>query len=117
MHYASLERNFGKRLIDIDNTQIALAEVKSKAFATSTMLRYVMQHHMDDPIQAAMAKLVASDNAIEVTETIIQVTGGYGYMRNNDIERFARDAKVTAIYGGSSHSQKKLIAKPWLTKR
>lgn len=117
LHYASLERNFGKRLIDIDNTQIALAEVKSKAFATSTMLRYVMQHHMDDPIQAAMAKLVASDNAIEVTETILQVTGGYGYMRNNDIERFARDAKVTAIYGGSSHSQKKLIAKPWLTKR
>ena len=117
LHYASLERNFGKRLIDIDNTQSALAEVKSKAFATSTMLRYVLQHHMDDPIQAAMAKLVASENAIEVTETIIQVTGGYGYMRNNDIERFARDAKVTAIYGGSSHSQKKLIAKPWLTKR
>ena len=63
-----------------------------------------------------MIKLMASNVAIQATEEVIQVTGGYGYMRNNDIERFVRDAKVTAIYGGSSTSQKKLIAQPWVSK-
>lgn len=114
LHYASLNRNFGKRLIDIENTQLILAEAKAKTFSNCTMLEHVILKHADDPIQVAMAKLAASETASEVTEAIISVTGGYGYMRNNDIERFVRDAKVTSIYGGSSTSQKKLIAKPWL---
>ena len=116
LHYASLNRNFGKRLIDIENTQLVLAEAQAKTFSNATMLEHVTLKSSDDPIQVAMAKLAASETAIEVTEAIIQVTGGYGYMRNNDIERFVRDAKVTSIYGGSSTSQKKLIAKPWLNK-
>lgn len=116
LHYASLNRNFGKRLIDIENTQLVLADVKAKTFSSRAMLAQVALHYSDDPIHVAMAKLAASDTAIEVTEAIIQVTGGYGYMRNNDIERFVRDAKVTSIYGGSSTSQKKIIAKPWLNK-
>lgn len=116
LHYASLNRNFGKRLIDIENTQLVLAEAKAKTFSNATMLEHVTLKSADDPIQVAMAKLAASETAIEVTEAIIQVTGGYGYMRNNDIERFVRDAKVTSISGGSSTSQKKLIAKPWLIK-
>jgi butyryl-CoA dehydrogenase len=42
------------------------------------------------------------------------MTGGYGYMRNNDIERFVRDAKITAIYGSSSSRLKRVIAEPWV---
>ena len=116
LHYASLNRNFGKRLIDIENTQLVLAEAKAKTFSNCAMLEQVILHYPDEPIQVAMAKFAASETAIEVTEAIIQVTGGYGYMRNNDIERYVRDAKVTSIYGGSSTTQKKLIAKPWLNK-
>ena len=63
-----------------------------------------------------MAKLAASDLAIETAESVIQMTGGYGYMRNNDIERFVRDAKLTAIYGSSSNRLKRVIAEPWVKK-
>lgn len=69
-----------------------------------------------DTQQVSMLKLASSNVAIETTETIIDVTGGYGYMRNNEIERFVRDAKLTSIYGSSSNTQRKIIAQPWLSK-
>lgn len=61
-----------------------------------------------------MSKILTAKTAIETTETMIQLTGGYGYMKDSDIERYVRDAKVTAIYGGSSSSQKQIIAAPWV---
>lgn len=114
--YASYERNFGKRLIDVQMTQFKLAELATVITATEALLHRVVDQGSEDTVQVAMIKLMASNVAIQATEEVIQVTGGYGYMRNNDIERFVRDAKVTAIYGGSSTSQKKLIAQPWVSK-
>ncbi|WP_373737908.1 acyl-CoA dehydrogenase family protein [Jeotgalibaca porci] len=42
------------------------------------------------------------------------MTGGYGFMKDSDIERYIRDAKVTSIYGGSSRSQRRMITEPWV---
>lgn len=61
-----------------------------------------------------MAKLYASQVAVECALDAIQVHGGYGYSREYPVERFLRDAKVTQIYEGTSEVQKLVIAKALL---
>ena len=58
-----------------------------------------------------MAKLVASQTASDVTRRCLQLFGGYGYMREYDIERMMRDAKITEIYEGTSEVQKMVISR------
>jgi butyryl-CoA dehydrogenase len=63
---------------------------------------------------AAMAKLYASEVAVRATRTAIQIHGGYGYMKEYEVERFFRDAKVTVIGEGTSEIQKLVIARQLL---
>ena len=116
LQYVSYDRNLGKRLIDMQSTQFKLAEIETNIYAARALLLQVIEEHRYDARFVAMAKLAASDLAIETAESVIQMTGGYGYMRNNDIERFVRDAKLTAIYGSSSNRLKRVIAEPWVKK-
>ncbi|MBO0477723.1 acyl-CoA dehydrogenase family protein [Vagococcus sp. DIV0080] len=116
LQYVSYDRNLGKRLIDMQSTQFKLAEIETNIYASRALLLQVIDENRYDSRFVAMAKLAASDLAIETAESIIQMTGGYGYMRNNDIERFVRDAKITAIYGSSSNRLKRVIAEPWVKK-
>jgi alkylation response protein AidB-like acyl-CoA dehydrogenase len=60
---------------------------------------------------AAMAKLFASETAMKVTTDAIQVHGGYGYIKEYEVERYFRDAKITQLYGGTSQIQKLVIAR------
>jgi len=60
---------------------------------------------------AAMAKLFASEMAMKVTTDAIQVHGGYGYIKEYQVERFFRDAKITQIYEGTSQIQRLVIAR------
>ncbi|MBI4594379.1 MAG: acyl-CoA dehydrogenase [Candidatus Rokubacteria bacterium] len=60
---------------------------------------------------AAMAKLFASEMAMKVTTDAIQVHGGHGYIREYQVERYFRDAKITQIYEGTSQIQKLVIAR------
>ena len=57
-----------------------------------------------------MAKLVASENASDVTRRCVQLFGGYGYIREYHVERMMRDAKITEIYEGTSEVQRMVIA-------
>jgi alkylation response protein AidB-like acyl-CoA dehydrogenase len=61
--------------------------------------------------EAAMAKLFAAEMAMKVTTDAIQVHGGYGFIKEYEVERFFRDAKITAIYEGTSQIQKLVIAR------
>ena len=61
-------------------------------------------------VYAAMAKLMASDVANEVTRGCVQLLGGYGYAREYTVERFMRDAKITEIYEGTSEVMKMVIS-------
>jgi len=61
--------------------------------------------------EAAMAKLFASETAMRVTTDAIQVHGGYGYIKEYQVERYFRDAKITQIYEGTSQIQKLVIAR------
>ena len=58
-----------------------------------------------------MAKLFASETAMYVASTALQLHGGSGYFKSSPIERFFRDAKVTEIYEGTSQSQRLIIAR------
>ena len=59
---------------------------------------------------SAMAKLVASETASDVTRRAVQLFGGYGYTRDYPVERMMRDAKITEIYEGTSEVQKMVIS-------
>lgn len=117
LEYVSYERNLGKRLIDLQNTQFQLADIQTRIFATKALLTQVIRTDDQNRRYVAMTKLTSSNLAIETAESIINMTGGYGYMRSNDIERYVRDAKITAIYGSSSARLRRLIAKPWVDKK
>jgi butyryl-CoA dehydrogenase len=65
-------------------------------------------------VAAAMAKLFASEMAMRVTTDAIQVHGGYGYIKEYQVERSFRDAKITQIYEGTSQIQKLVIARALL---
>lgn len=114
MQHMQLVRKFGNRLIDNQSTQQEMAKISASIHATHAFILQIIQENPNQTLETAIAKLLTADLAINATETIIQLTGGYGYMKDSDIERYVRDAKVTAIYGGSSDSQMKTIAQPWL---
>ena len=61
-----------------------------------------------------MAKLYASQTAMEVTVEAVQVHGGYGYVKEYHVERLMRDAKITQIYEGTSEIQKIVISRELL---
>ena len=58
-----------------------------------------------------MAKLFASETAMEVTKEAIQIHGGYGYVKDYDVERYFRDAKILEIGEGTSEIQRMIIAR------
>jgi cyclohexane-1-carbonyl-CoA dehydrogenase len=61
-----------------------------------------------------MAKVFASDAAMQVTTDAIQVLGGYGYMKDHPVERMFRDAKLTQIFEGANQIQRLVIARELL---
>jgi butyryl-CoA dehydrogenase len=61
--------------------------------------------------EASMAKLFAAETAMKVTNDAVQVHGGYGFIREAEVERYFRDAKITQIYEGTSQIQKLVIAR------
>ena len=61
--------------------------------------------------EAAMCKLYASEICMEVTNQAIQIHGGYGYMRDYEVERYMRDAKLLEIGEGTSEVQRIVIAR------
>lgn len=113
LDHMSVVRKFGNRLIDNQSTQERMADMKTSIYSAEAFVRMVMTDTQNS-IEVAMAKLLTANVAVDVTEAIIQLTGGYGYMKDSEIERYIRDAKVTAIYGGSSNSQRRMITQPWI---
>jgi alkylation response protein AidB-like acyl-CoA dehydrogenase len=62
-------------------------------------------------LESAMAKVHCSDMVMKVTTDAVQLLGGYGYIRDYDVERFMRDAKITQIYDGTNQINRFVMAK------
>ncbi|GBG93888.1 acyl-CoA dehydrogenase [Ligilactobacillus salitolerans] len=117
LDYLNLVRRIGNRLIDNQDIQYRMADLRTNIYSAEAFVRQIILTDPQNTIDVAMAKLLTANVAVDATETIIQLTGGYGYMKDSEIERYVRDAKITAIYGGSSRSQKEIIAKHWIENR
>jgi alkylation response protein AidB-like acyl-CoA dehydrogenase len=112
--YVKERRQFGKTIADNQGVQFQLAQAATDLQAARLMV-YDASRLKDagrDIAQAgAMAKLLASQVCERVTSLCVELHGGYGYTKDYPVEKFYRDAKIGAIYEGTSNMQLQTIAK------
>ncbi|WP_029086520.1 acyl-CoA dehydrogenase family protein [Brevundimonas aveniformis] len=112
--YVKERKAFGKRVIDFQNTQFKLAEVKTKLTVAKVFVNHCIGLHLKGQLDAAtasMAKYWISDIQGEVLDEMLQLFGGYGYMTEYPIAQLYKDARVQRIYGGTNEIMKLLIAR------
>ncbi|MBU3114892.1 acyl-CoA dehydrogenase family protein, partial [Clostridium lacusfryxellense] len=101
--YMKERKQFGKPLSAFQGLQWMVAELDVKIEAAK-LLVYKAAFNKDNglpyTVEAARAKLFASETAMEVTTKAVQIFGGYGYTKEYPLERMMRDAKITEIYEG-----------------
>ncbi|MDK2867628.1 MAG: butyryl-CoA dehydrogenase [Clostridiales bacterium] len=111
--YVKERKQFGRSIAAFQNTQFQIADMKTKIEAARFMVysaAYKKQLKQPYAQDAAMAKLMAAEVAMEVTTKAVQLFGGYGYTREYPVERMMRDAKITEIYEGTSEVQRMVIS-------
>lgn len=111
--YVKERKQFGKPISKFQNTQFQLADMQAKVDASRLLVyRAACSKDAGKPysVDAAMAKLIAAETAMEVTTKAVQLHGGYGYTRDYPVERMMRDAKITEIYEGTSEVQRMVIS-------
>ncbi|MGA1825633.1 MAG: acyl-CoA dehydrogenase family protein, partial [bacterium] len=117
--YCKERTQFNKKLVDFQVTQHKFADMATKIEA-ARLLVYKAAWNFDlcniDPKLTSMAKMYAARVAVEVADEAIQLLGGYGYIRDYEVERFYRDARITEIYEGTREIQKNTIASGLLGK-
>ncbi len=118
VEYTKERKQFGRSISAQQNTQFQLADMATKIEAAKMLVykaamkkaQYQADHKTSYSVEAAMAKLYAAEVAMEVTTKAVQLHGGYGYIREYDVERMMRDAKITEIYEGTSEVQRMVIS-------
>jgi acyl-CoA dehydrogenase len=112
--YVKDRKAFGKAILDFQNTQFKLAELKTEATIGRVFYNDCVARHISgglDPVTASMAKYWLSDLQCKIVDECLQLFGGYGYMNEYPIARMYRDARVQRIYGGTNEIMKLLIAR------
>lgn len=118
IEYVKERKQFGRSIGAFQNTQFQLADMATKVEAAKMMVykaamkkqQFAEGAKVSYSVEAAMAKLYAAEVAMEVTTKAVQLHGGYGYIREYDVERMMRDAKITEIYEGTSEVQRMVIS-------
>jgi len=113
LKYAQERKAYGKPIADLLTIKWLLAEMASRVEASRWLTyrtAFVRDQGADIMKEAAIAKLFTSQAAVDVTRMAMQVHGAYGYMKDMEIERLYRDAKLTEIYEGVSEIQRVIIA-------
>ncbi len=116
--YVKERKQFGRSIGAFQNTQFVLADLATKVEAAKLLVykaamkkaEFAKNPKTSYSVEAAMAKLAAAEIAMEVTTKCVQLHGGYGYIREYDVERMMRDAKITEIYEGTSEVQRMVIS-------
>ena len=116
--YVKERKQFGRSIAQFQNTQFVLADLATKVEAAKLLVykaalkkdEFQVGAKVSYSVEAAMAKLCAAEVAMEVTTKCVQLHGGYGYIREYDVERMMRDAKITEIYEGTSEVQRMVIS-------
>ena len=114
LRYASVRRQFGKRIFDFQGVQFQLSDMATEIEAATHLVyhaAWLAQHGRPFGKEAAIAKLFASELAMRSTIKAIQIHGGYGYTKEYPVERMMRDAKICEIGEGTSEIQRIVIAR------
>ena len=120
LKHARERYQFGKNLLEFEPIQKFLADMAIR-IEGARLLIYRASNLKDKDMayarESAMAKLYASEVAVDATRMGVQIHGGYGYTKAYPIERYYRDAKVCEIYEGTSEIQRMVIARSLLREK
>jgi alkylation response protein AidB-like acyl-CoA dehydrogenase len=115
VQYAKERLAFGRPIIELQGLQFKIADMQTRTAAARELLYKACakmdRNEADKALYSSMAKLFASDAAMDVTVEAVQVLGGYGYVSEYPVERMMRDAKITQIYEGTNEIQRVVIAR------
>lgn len=116
--YLHERKQFGKSLSDLQALRFYFADMLTK-FEAARLLVYraadaLDKEHVQAPMYCAMAKRYATDVAFEIANKAMQLHGGYGYLREYQIERIFRDLRVHQILEGTNEIMREIIAKTTL---
>ena len=115
VEYASEREQFGQKIGEFQAIEHKVAEMATDVEAARSLTYRAASHvesEKDDTAVklASMAKLFASEHAVDVADEAIQVHGGAGFVTDHPVERYYRDARITKIYEGTSEIQKNIIS-------
>jgi len=114
LRYSKERKQFGRPLADFQITQFKLADMAMKIELARTMVykaAWLKDQGRPFTKEASMCKLYASEIAMQVADQAVQIHGGYGYMKEYEVERYMRDAKLLEIGEGTSEIQRMVIAR------
>jgi alkylation response protein AidB-like acyl-CoA dehydrogenase len=115
--YAGGRRQFGHAIAEFQAVQFKIAEMATKV-AAARLLTFraaaLRDEGREHTTESSMAKLFASETAVEVATEAIQIHGGYGYVKEYPVERYWRDSKLGTIGEGTSEVQRLVIARELL---
>ncbi len=117
LKYAKERKSFGVEIAKHQSIQFKLADMATQIEAARLLClkaAYLKDTDQDYSKASAMAKLYASQVAMDTTVEAVQIHGGYGYVKEYHVERLMRDAKITQIYEGTSEIQKIVISRELL---
>jgi butyryl-CoA dehydrogenase len=113
IEYARERETFGKPIISHQAVQHMLADMATQIEAARALMylsaKSADARSKDLPKVSAMSKLFSTDVAMKVTTDVVQIFGGYGYMRDYPVEKMMRDAKILQIYEGTNQIQRNVI--------
>jgi alkylation response protein AidB-like acyl-CoA dehydrogenase len=115
--YVKERQQFGKAIAEFQGVQFQLAQARTELEAARLLVYNAARMRdagQDIAMEGAMAKLLSSQVAERVTSLSLELFGGYGYTKDYPAEKFYRDAKIGAIYEGTSNMQLQTIAKAML---
>jgi alkylation response protein AidB-like acyl-CoA dehydrogenase len=116
--YAQEREAFGKKIGQFQGVSFQLADMKTRIEASRLLIYQAADKKQRSKetgerytLEAAMAKLFASETAMFCAHAAVQIHGGMGYSKELPVERYFRDAKITEIYEGTSEIQRMVIAR------
>ena len=117
INYAKQRVQFGKPICEFQGVQFLLADMATELYSAKMMLYdtiWRLERGMEITKEASMLKLYSSEMVNRVADKAIQIQGGYGYMRDNFVERAYRDVRFLKIVEGTSEIQRVIIARELL---
>ncbi|HET7489223.1 MAG TPA: acyl-CoA dehydrogenase family protein [Acidimicrobiales bacterium] len=114
LDYAKGRRQFGRAIVENQGVAFKLADMRTAVDAARLLVwraAWLSRNGGFTAGEGSMAKLYAGETAVRVTDEAIQILGGYGYVRDEPVERWHRDAKIYTIFEGTSEIQRLIIAR------